>query len=431
MKRSLDESSSFLHAPTTLSVVPLLTGAGGKDNSPKSDDGAPKASNPLLMCSVCKKVIRKYCCPRCGIMTCSLLCVQQHKRSTGCNGRRDRTAFTPMSAYTEKNLRSDFHFLEDTALGVDRAKRARQRDNTEGRQWPKAANLNRMHKTMRKKNSQQPIIEATAEQGNNYPSRGSIKTMGMQPQSVKCRESCMQIDGGDKNEDIPKRRKSEQEQQRCVASEQKGHRLIMESAATSKTLLPSSQVEFVGLVQQHAPSDKKLVRGASEHHVKLLLMPPGMSRHERNTSYLDSKTGILHWRVEWEFAQIENSSTVKHIAVTENAHHEKTWSSLLGIHLDECATGKADLRHNLRYFCEAFSRACRKRYESGFEDYRILLRKEPHPANDPRYYKINPYVSIRESLQHKTLIENPFVAVILKRDFDFYNLVPPLITEIP
>ena len=430
MKRSLGESSSSLHAPITLSAVPLLTGAGGKDNSPTSDDGAPKASDPLLMCSVCEKVVRKYCCPGCGIMTCSLLCVQQHKRSTGCNGRRDRTAFTPMSAYTEKNLRSDFHFLEDAALGVDRAKRARQRDNTEGRRWPKAANLNRVHKPKREKNSQQPI-EVTAEQGNNNLSQGPIETMSMQPESVECRESCMQIDGGEKSEDIIQRGISEQEQQRVVTSEQKGHRFILASAATSKTLLPSDGVEFVGLVQQHAPSDKKLVRGASEHHVKLLLMPPGMNRHERNTSYLDSKTRILHWRIEWEFAHIENSSTVKHIVVTENAHHEETWSSLLGIHLDECATGKADLRHNLRYFCGAFGRACRKRYESGLEDYRVLLRKEPHPANDPRYYKINPYISIRESLQHKTLIENPVVAIILKKDFDFYNLVPPLITEIP
>ena len=86
-------------------------------------------------CSVCNAAPRKYCCPRCGIVTCSLPCVRQHKSDTGCSGRRDRTAYTPMSAYNDVTLRSDYHFLEDAALGVDRAKRARQRDVAEGRRW--------------------------------------------------------------------------------------------------------------------------------------------------------------------------------------------------------------------------------------------------------------------------------------------------------
>jgi hypothetical protein len=40
--------------------------------------------------------------------------VKQHKILSGCNGKRNRAAFVAKSEFTDKNLRSDFHFLEDT-----------------------------------------------------------------------------------------------------------------------------------------------------------------------------------------------------------------------------------------------------------------------------------------------------------------------------
>lgn len=34
----------------------------------------------LLCCKVCKEQDRRYCCPRCGKLTCSLACCVRHKR---------------------------------------------------------------------------------------------------------------------------------------------------------------------------------------------------------------------------------------------------------------------------------------------------------------------------------------------------------------
>ncbi len=53
------------------------------------------------------------CCLLCTIHCCSLKCCLSHKSSTGCSGRRDKTAYIPLSNFDEKHLCSDLFFLED------------------------------------------------------------------------------------------------------------------------------------------------------------------------------------------------------------------------------------------------------------------------------------------------------------------------------
>ncbi|XP_072430956.1 box C/D snoRNA protein 1-like isoform X2 [Chiloscyllium punctatum] len=52
-----------------------------------------------------------------------LPCVKKHKAVNGCNGVRDKTAFTPLSHFTEMHLLSDYRFLEDTGRLTDIANR--------------------------------------------------------------------------------------------------------------------------------------------------------------------------------------------------------------------------------------------------------------------------------------------------------------------
>lgn len=65
----------------------------------------------------------RYRCPGCEALSCSLPCVQQHKLASGCTGRRDVTAFVPLSAMTEGTLRSDLAFI----AGLQRDAAARRR----------------------------------------------------------------------------------------------------------------------------------------------------------------------------------------------------------------------------------------------------------------------------------------------------------------
>ena len=55
--------------------------------------------------------------------TCSLKCCLEHKSRTGCNGKRDRTAFCSLARFTDAQLASDFHFLEDVLKCGERAGR--------------------------------------------------------------------------------------------------------------------------------------------------------------------------------------------------------------------------------------------------------------------------------------------------------------------
>ncbi|KXS10245.1 hypothetical protein M427DRAFT_37616 [Gonapodya prolifera JEL478] len=64
-------------------------------------------------CSVCHLHASKYKCPRCLARTCSAVCVSAHKKSSGCDGKRDRAKFVAMAEYDDNTLVSDYVFLED------------------------------------------------------------------------------------------------------------------------------------------------------------------------------------------------------------------------------------------------------------------------------------------------------------------------------
>uniref|UniRef100_UPI00398E9C90 box C/D snoRNA protein 1 n=1 Tax=Pristiophorus japonicus TaxID=55135 RepID=UPI00398E9C90 len=84
---------------------------------------AVKRKISLSGCETCVATEAKYRCPRCMAYSCSLLCVKRHKAESGCNGVRDKTAFTPISHFGEMHLISDYRFLEDTGRLADAATR--------------------------------------------------------------------------------------------------------------------------------------------------------------------------------------------------------------------------------------------------------------------------------------------------------------------
>jgi hypothetical protein len=59
-----------------------------------------------VTCQVCSAGTAKYTCPGCGVRSCSLGCVQQHKAANGCSGKRDRLGYVPLADYSEKQLLS-------------------------------------------------------------------------------------------------------------------------------------------------------------------------------------------------------------------------------------------------------------------------------------------------------------------------------------
>ena len=75
-------------------------------------------------CSQCHVGAHKYRCPACDIRTCSLGCTKAHKQATGCTGKRSRTDMVTLSDFTERQLLSDYKFLEEAARLNDVAQRS-------------------------------------------------------------------------------------------------------------------------------------------------------------------------------------------------------------------------------------------------------------------------------------------------------------------
>lgn len=65
----------------------------------------------------------KYCCPRCHVFSCSVLCINTHKKQQNCSGERDKTAFVQLKDFSDINLLNDYRFLEETSRIISNASR--------------------------------------------------------------------------------------------------------------------------------------------------------------------------------------------------------------------------------------------------------------------------------------------------------------------
>ncbi|KAG5325259.1 BCD1 protein, partial [Pseudoatta argentina] len=77
----------------------------------------------LENCEVCDAAKARYTCPKCEVRTCSLTCVNVHKKELECDGIRDPTKFVPLASFTDLDLLSDYRFLEQVGRSIDTRKR--------------------------------------------------------------------------------------------------------------------------------------------------------------------------------------------------------------------------------------------------------------------------------------------------------------------
>ena len=78
---------------------------------------------PTPSCAMCEEHPPKYTCPGCGRKTCSLACVNRHKETFACTGKRDRTGFVKRGELSYDTLKSDYKFLEEMQRLEDVSKR--------------------------------------------------------------------------------------------------------------------------------------------------------------------------------------------------------------------------------------------------------------------------------------------------------------------
>nr|CAD7442337.1 unnamed protein product [Timema bartmani] len=136
----------------------------------------------------------------------------------------------------------------------------------------------------------------------------------------------------------------------------------------------------------------KLKGAASSRNIRWHFLPRNFSRHKDNTTYLDWKTNIIWWRVEWIFPQGNN------IKLGENVR--------IGSHINKYldpAVCDLSLREHLQFYQSA-----------GLSGVHLMLKAEKVPKAGVWYYEMDPALSLKENLAGKCVIEFPTVYVVLK-----------------
>ena len=226
----------------------------------------------IPICSICQLLPRQYKCPRCDVGTCSLTCCKRHKELTQCTGRRDRTAFVGLTTFTEKHLRSDYHFLEDVLQTKDSATRTLYRGFGGRAKDLKFAINNPLSTTSTGHEAGESSLSGQQQQQQEYDSTAPIVIASSSSSSSSSNSSNTSV-----------------------------------STSNTSNLLakPIQQLNaFPG-------SAKKLVKAAASRGINLVLMPPGMVKRTINTSCFRPKANLLLWRVHLVF-------------IINNAYHPST-----------------------------------------------------------------------------------------------------------
>ncbi|XP_027852691.2 box C/D snoRNA protein 1 [Aphis gossypii] len=86
-----------------------------------------ESKNRLGYCEVCDNDVAKYCCPRCEVKTCSLSCVNIHKKELDCDGKKYKTGFKRLENFTDAEMSQDYRLMNEFIEAVGEFKMKTQR----------------------------------------------------------------------------------------------------------------------------------------------------------------------------------------------------------------------------------------------------------------------------------------------------------------
>lgn len=383
---------------------------GGADHKPFSvpndptskSSSASSTSAPLLPCTICDIADAVYCCPRCGARTCSLKCCLAHKKNTGCSGKRDRTAFCSLKNFTDLQLTSDYHFLEDVIKKSEGSKRLYKGLGGGGANVPALVG----NKRARDDSDGRINLKITGENGQVAPAHPLLR--------AQVGKSAVDVlaNGTD---DAARGNGDETQVNAMLAVVKPGN----QSCGKDQTNAPQAQ---------RGPKVEHLVRQAELRGVNLLRMPSGMERHKSNTTKINKKTKAIGWKVEFYFRQISNTAENEESMSDERSKQPKvlkvetllpetqTLSQEIGRHLD-VHPGNASTRSQLRSFANVPR-----------DSLHLFLKRLPCSSASPLYFKLDPNATLQESLKGKTVIEFPTIEVVMDADKKRF---PLFINEVP
>ncbi|XP_018562517.1 box C/D snoRNA protein 1 [Anoplophora glabripennis] len=147
----------------------------------------------------------------------------------------------------------------------------------------------------------------------------------------------------------------------------------------------------------------KLRNAAKSKRITLKYLPYKFARRRANSTYLNYKTNIIHWQIDWVFVSADNLKLTD-----KNVPEIAPVSSVLSKHLskqsDNC------LQEKLQYYQAA-----------DIPGIRVLMKAEQ--TKGKKFYELDPTLTLRECLEKKLIIEYPTIYVVLKDHLCGYNVI--------
>ncbi|KAF9359424.1 hypothetical protein BGX26_012324 [Mortierella sp. AD094] len=245
----------FANAFITRDVVEQDDNMVVKDGIQLRENAISSLSNDIVNCEVCGISTAKYKCPGCFCQTCSLKCSKQHKLDTTCSGVRSKTHFVERKQYSEKDMMSDYNFLEEVGRTVDNA--ARDNLKRDGGSNP----------------NKKRILGANSNNNNN------------------------------KNN---KRGRNQQNNNKNGAREDENE----DDSITKISLTAAQELEKQGAEGSGSYRDKQLIMQAKKRHIHLIRMADGLKKRKENNTHWRDKPNRILWTIEWLFPEMETSRRI-------------------------------------------------------------------------------------------------------------------------
>lgn len=358
-------------------------------------------------CEVCNASIAIYHCPRCSTSTCSLKCCRAHKISSTedgstnvvCNGKRDRTKFCSLKGFDDAQLASDYHFLEDVLKLSEGSKR--------------------LYDGLVTGSSCETNVKAGAKR-----TRGTFRSTKDELASITEEVPVHPLLKAREGKSIGEVLVNEVDD---AGTSEKDHDSLKALTICSPPDQKTNNSTRQNNRKPHAPKIDPLVRQAELKGINLLRMPSGMQRHLSNTSKFNKRHDTITWKTELNFHlplngvgadededddQLLSDDKTQPTIFTLQSEMDDTSTLVqeLGKHLD-VLPGNSSTRSTLRTFATAPRNSLL-----------LFMKRLPCSSAAPKYYQIDPDVTLAESLRGKTLIEFPTFEIVAEEDRERFPL---------
>ncbi|XP_054777932.1 uncharacterized protein LOC129285959 [Prosopis cineraria] len=148
---------------------------------------------------------------------------------------------------------------------------------------------------------------------------------------------------------------------------------------------------------------KSLRSAAGSRKTKLLFLPRGMSKREKNQSRYDNRKKFISWTIEWRFHQTDI------IVVDHGVNENASLSTILEKHLKP-----GPWNHQLRKFCE-----------EKLDCLKFFIRKFPKGPKSP-FKELDMKAPIREQLANVIILEFPVIHVFLPSHNVNFEVIKPV-----